>query len=259
MKLISLNTWGGKIFEPLMDFIKLHSKDTDIFCFQEVFKTDSDVREDYERRMNLFDDLSKILSSHQGYYSPTLKNYAIFSRTKAYKTDFDVYFGLAIFVKKGLAVEKNGDFFVYGKRYAFDPSDLNSLPKNAQYLSFTKSGKKFTICNLHGIWLKEGKEDSPSRLGQSKEINKFLDEQTGEKILCGDFNLDINTQSIKILEKNLRNLIKQYNIQTTRTDHFPGNEKFADYTFVSKGVNVLNFEVPNIEVSDHLPMILEFK
>ncbi len=37
MKLITLNTNGGRVFEPLMNFIKTHSSDTDIFCFQEVF------------------------------------------------------------------------------------------------------------------------------------------------------------------------------------------------------------------------------
>jgi len=33
MKLISLNTWEGQIYEPLKNFIKYHAKDVDIFCF----------------------------------------------------------------------------------------------------------------------------------------------------------------------------------------------------------------------------------
>ena len=37
MKLITLNVWGGKVFEPLMDFFKKRAGDTDIFCLQEVF------------------------------------------------------------------------------------------------------------------------------------------------------------------------------------------------------------------------------
>lgn len=258
MKLISLNTWGGKIYKPLVNFLQQHSNDTDIFCFQEVFKTSSDVKVRYERRMNLFKDVSKILINHQGYYCPTIKDYAIFSRTKVYRTNFSLYFGLAIFVKREIKVDDSGDFFIYGKRYIFNPNDLNTLPKNAQYLTFTNSGKKFTICNLHGIWRKDGKDDSPSRLEQSRKLNKFLNKQVGEKILCGDLNLDINTKSIEILEENLANLIKKHNIKTTRNENFPGNEKFADYMFVSKGINVLTFQVPNIEISDHLPMILEF-
>lgn len=37
MKLVSLNTWCGRAFEPLLDFIEEQSTDTDIFCFQEMF------------------------------------------------------------------------------------------------------------------------------------------------------------------------------------------------------------------------------
>src|SRR3989344_437816 len=116
MKLISLNTWGGKIYKPLIKFIQENSKDTDIFCFQEVFKTTSDVNVRYERRMNLFKDISQILDNHKGYFSPCLKNYAIFSRTENHKVDFNLYFGLAIFIKKDIPINSTGEFFVYGKK-----------------------------------------------------------------------------------------------------------------------------------------------
>ena len=33
---------------------------------------------------------------------------------------------------------------------------------------------------------------------------------------------------------------------------------FADYAFVSPGVNVTSFAVPVLPVSDHLPFVLEF-
>ncbi len=241
-----------------MNFISANSQDTDIFCFQEVFSTTSNIKINYERRMNLYEEFSKILTKHQGYFYTSLEDYVIFSRTDVYKTDFNLKFGLSIFVKNDINVDSSGEFFIYGKRNIFDANNLNTLPKNAQYISFTSMGKKFTICNLHGIWLKEGKNDSPSRIQQSKIINQFLDKQMGTKILCGDFNLDMNTKSVEILEKGLRNLIQEYHIQTTRNKLFPGEEKFADYTFVSKDITVKSFKVPDIEVSDHLPMILEF-
>ena len=85
-----------------------------------------------------------------------------------------------------------------------------------------------------------------------------MDKQDGKKILVGDFNLNINTKSLTILEKKMINLIKKYNIQTTRNKHFPGSEKFADYTFVSPDIKIRSFQVPHTEVSDHLPMILQF-
>lgn len=258
MKLISLNTWGGKFYKPLINFIKQQSENTDIFCFQEVFKTTSNIKTLEGRRMNLYSEISKALINHQGYFAPFVNNYIIFNRSKIIHTNFNLSHGLSIFVKKKLTVDSTGDFFVYGNRNSFNPQDLNTIPRNTQYITFKKAGKKFTICNLHGIWLREGKKDSPSRLEQSKKIKQFLNKQKGEKILCGDFNLGLHTKSIEILEENLRNLIKEYKIPTTRNKHFPGNEQFADYIFISSGIKVKNFEVPDIEVSDHLPMILEF-
>lgn len=259
MKLISLNTWGGKIYQPLMAFIKKNAGDTDIFCFQEIFSTESKTNSIKGYQANLYAEISKILINHQGYFAPSLRNYLIGNRLTIEKVNFGLDFGLAIFVKKQLSVNLSGDFFVYGKRFVVNPQDQNSLPRNFQYVMFKKTGKKFTVCNLHGIWLKEGKEDTTSRLEQSKQINNFLNKQKGKKILCGDFNLDINTESIKILEKDLRNLIKDHSIQTTRNSHFPGSEKFADYIFISKEIKVKSFEVPQIEISDHLPMVLEFE
>ena len=37
MKLLTLNVWGGKIYEPLIKFIKQAAVDTDIFVFKSYF------------------------------------------------------------------------------------------------------------------------------------------------------------------------------------------------------------------------------
>lgn len=167
--------------------------------------------------------------------------------------------GLAIFIHKKLQVTSQGDFFVFRTKDSFNPRDLNTLPRNMQYITFTSQKKKFIVCNLHGVWKRGEKVDTPSRINQSEQIKNFLDQYKEAKILCGDFNLDINTKSLKILEEKMINLIKEYQILTTRSKLYNRGDKFADYTFVSPNVNVLDFQVPNIEVSDHLPMILEFE
>lgn len=69
MKLISLNTWGGKVYKPLMTFIKNRSQDMDIFCFQEVFNTASGLTEQTEFKLNLYYEIVKILNSHQGEFT----------------------------------------------------------------------------------------------------------------------------------------------------------------------------------------------
>lgn len=61
----------------------------------------------------------------------------------------------------------------------------------------------------------------------------------------------------------MRNLIKEFNIKQTRSNLSPyaktkNFQKFADYTFITNDVVVKDFQVPYIEISDHLPLILEF-
>lgn len=258
MKLISLNTWGGKIFELLADFIRQHSKDTDIFCFQEVFKTISSKKEVLGFRTNLHEEIGKILQNHNGYFASSIDNYLTGSFQNNF-TDYNLSSGLAIFIKKELKIINHGDFFLFGNKKSYNLNDFNSMPRNAQFVIIkTEEGKKLTICNIHGIWLRASKKDSPSRINQSEKLKNFLAKEDGKKILCGDFNLDINTESIKMLESNMINLVRKYHIQTTRSNYFPGEEKFADYTFVSKDIKVKSFEVPKVEISDHLPMILQF-
>src|SRR3990167_9801662 len=36
MKIITLNLWGGKVHDPLIEFLKQTAVDTDVFCFQEL-------------------------------------------------------------------------------------------------------------------------------------------------------------------------------------------------------------------------------
>lgn len=255
MKLVSLNTWGGKIYKPLTKFIKQHAADTDIFCFQEVFKTSTKHYKRAGFRINLYKDLRLLLPDFQGYFVTTQEKYIFYYGF----VDFDLCYGLAIFVKKNTKVLSSGDFFIFGKINSLNPNDIpHTLPKNLQYLNFLYKGRQFTVGNYHGIWLPNSKADSETRIQQSLKINDFIKHQSGEKIICGDFNLAQNTKSVEILEESLDNLIRKFNIQTTRNKYFPGEEKFADYTFVSKKIKVKSFEVPQIEVSDHLPMILEF-
>jgi endonuclease/exonuclease/phosphatase family metal-dependent hydrolase len=56
----------------------------------------------------------------------------------------------------------------------------------------------------------------------------------------------------------LRNLVAEFGVASTRTSLYTRPEKFADYVFVSAGVEVRGFRVLPDEVSDHAPLMLEF-
>lgn len=247
------------MYQPLIEFIGKQLKDTDIFCFQEVFKTTSGMTEKAGFRLNLYEEFCKLLPEHRGYFASSVENYVAGAFQPNF-INFNLSWGLATFIHKKFKVTSGGDFFVFRTKDSFNPEDLNTLPRNMQYLTFNSKNKKFIVCNLHGIWQKGEKIDTPSRISQSEQINNFLDKYTEEaKILAGDFNLNIDTQSLKILEKNLINLIKKYKIPTTRSKLYSWEDKFADYILASDNTKVTNLEVPDEAVSDHLPMILEFE
>ncbi len=179
-------------------------------------------------------------------------------------TSFDLTVGKAIFIRKDITIISRSELLISGdKSETILEKDFSNLPITLQCVELNMSGKLLTVYNFHGTSFPGSKLDTKKRLKQSAIILDFLKLKKGPIILIGDFNLLPQTQSIKILEENYRNLIKEFNIERTRSDlssYAKGDDfqKFADYTFVSKDIEIKNFEVPIIEISDHLPMLLEF-
>ena len=123
-------------------------------------------------------------------------------------------------------------------------------------------GKRLNICNFHGRWKPGDKRDTLEREEQSKRIIQYFSSVSGPKIIGGDFNLDIETESVRMLEAaGYRNLIREYRVRTTRNriawEMYPETPQLhSDFIFVSPDVSVASLEVPEIVISDHLPMIL---
>lgn len=259
MKLLSLNLWGGRDFGPLMKYLESLIGDIDIFCFQEVFDTKDHINLSHHIRADLWQDLYNLFLDFHKFYYPAFEGI-----DDAGKAKYNLTSGLGMFIRRNISIEDEGDYFVYRKRFAHLEGDTKGAPVNLQYASFKIEDKQFLICNFHGIWFPGDKLDTDDRLRQSEKILEFLGNHEGAKIVCGDFNLMPSTKSVAILETSLRDLIKDFNIKQTRSKLSPyygksDEQHFADYTFVSKDIKVVHFEVPNVSVSDHLPMILEFE
>ncbi len=266
MKLISLNTYGGRFFEPIIEFIKQNSVDTDIFCFQELLHTEKNITKIGEFRANFFLEISRALPGFKGNFVPVQPGVYPDGDT----TD-DISFGLGIFIKNKFNIQNSGDFFIAGDKHSYIAGQLTTLPFKMQYIQLLIDNQTLTICDVHGTAFPIDKLDSDQRIEQSKKILDFVNNLPGEKIITGDFNLFPNTKSIGMFEENgFKNLVKDYNIQTTRgslikklhPEYFTNGripQEFADYTFVSPGIQVKNYTVPDLPISDHLPLIMEFE
>jgi len=220
MRIIFLNTWGGKCKEGLSSFLKEQATRTDAFCFQEFW-----------------DDM------------PALSREVL---TDFVEIDFQKQpMHEAIYVRKNMSISA-----------AVPILKKDALKGSGGYVCVRHGDNDLYICNVHGWPYPGDKRDDEHRLKQSAEVVASLKEKSGLKIIGGDFNLLPETESVRMFAENdYRNLIEEFNIQTTRNrlawDKYPSKQFFADYVFTSPDVKVRDFSVPALEISDHLPLIVE--
>jgi hypothetical protein len=112
MYLITLNTWGGRAGKPeLLDFFRRNAK-TDIFCLQEIWADsygEFNIGIDESNIMTQgMQDISTVLSGHLPYFFPHHRE----------------HYGLLTLVSRNLAVEAQGDVFVYKTRGYIPEGDV---------------------------------------------------------------------------------------------------------------------------------------
>lgn len=251
MKLITLNTWGGKRFAELEEFISKQEDQTDIFCFQEVFSTTSKNEEFEDYRVNLYSEFQDSLPDFTGEIATRGTGYLYFT-----PVDFNLSYGLATFLRSKLDLAEFSDAIVCNM-VAYDGREKAI---NVQVIRL----EGVTILNLHGAWIKDShKKDTPERIEQSETLKEITEKERAdgkEVILCGDLNLRPDTESIEIIESaGLRNLVAEFEVTDTRTKFYDKDVRFADYIFVSDGVEVNDFKVLPDVVSDHAPLYLDFE
>lgn len=243
MKIVSLNIWLGKLKDELLHYISREAASTDIFCFQEMTSALGLGHEN-----DLFASVARALPQFQGFFEA------------AQDMGDGIEMGLAMFIKRTDPIDREGDYFVYRTRNAMENNDARTIGRNVQYIQFPKNGGEFAVINFHGLWSGTDRLDNEERLSQSQKLKQFLNAIPGTKIICGDFNLTVDTKSLSIIDEGMRNLIRENNIVSTRPEqYFPYPDKYADYILVDPGVHVKNFQVLQDIVSDHLPLVLEFE
>lgn len=229
MKIIFFNINGGRTdSEGIKNFIKENEEDTDIFCFQES-------TEDVQKIVN------KILIDYQ----PTFINE---------DAENPNLYHISTYIKKDHNLIRS--------------ENTTSADPNLGPTLFTKIQCEKAFINLinhHGVPDPGDKTDTEVRETQVKNIINYLRNINGLKVIGGDFNLLPNTKCIQMFkEAGYRNLIKEFNIKTTRNEiawnKYPTTKQYySDYIFISPEVKVKSFEVPYCEFSDHLPLILEIE
>lgn len=217
-----------------------------IFVLQEILhNAPTGSQHKNNENLKLFSDIQAVLPNHQGLFAPIMEG----------------TWGLAMFIHKKYRIEETRDIWIHGSETSHVKGQPATIPRILQYTIISdQSSKKYTIGNVHGLWVKDNKIDTPERIEQSQKIFSSLKNVGTDIILGGDFNLRPETQSIGMLEKELelRNMIKEYKVTSTRTPLYTKNsETYADFIFTSESLSVKDFQVLPDVVSDHAALYIE--
>lgn len=250
IKAISLNIWQGELLTEAIDFLK--GQDADIVMLQEVYDgSDPSWAEKYH-------SLS-ILKNELGY------EYFDFGLAYEESTDFGrIPHGNAVFskfpiVSSGvtLMVASISPSFQYWDR----PDHWPLLPAPLQHVKLETKAGEINVFNMHGVWDLDGDSYSDRRQKMEKSIIEAF-KGLPNVILAGDSNAKASNKAMTNLENHLTSVFGQQLKSTfnMRRKDNPGYATAAvDHMFVSSNIQVLSKECPDIDVSDHLPLVVTLK
>lgn len=260
IKIGSYNLWNARAGKEIFSYLRETS--CDIWCLQEVNSSIISKIASDKSQSDMHEEIRKILPHHLNIHSPV----SLYCTHSHHEEWYSMY-GLSIFSDIRLPVVETRTVYLNGhfhERYFSKGSGADHV-RLIQIITYRWPGrnKPLNCLNYHGVWYPapEGvssKRDTKDRIDISKKIHALMRDLDGDVVLVGDFNLEPDTESIKLIGSGMKDLIKEYRIKTTRSQLYDKPEyPWADYAFVSNGLKVRSFEVPKVNHSDHLPLILE--
>ena len=238
---MSLNMWQGRLERVLLKH--LEKSGVDFACMQEAVEYDGQ-------------SLGLISSFHKIGNSLGLDE-QFFSKLISIKFgDKELAFGNVIYSRvpftQASTIFTRGE---YKNDFNFDVDDYNI--RAFQHAQVEINGKKLNLLNHHGHHIDSHKLGDNETMRQVKQIIEYIKSLEGYVILCGDFNLSPESDSIKLIDKYLANLSTLYSLKTTRSKLTYKNE-VCDYIFVSRDIKINSFVMDETIISDHNALILDF-
>ncbi len=256
MKIVSLNIWnGGRLFEAAQDF--LLEQQADLYFIQEAYDGHGDI----ETRLKTVELLTRAFPRYASDFAPTYLD----SRAK----EGLIEEGQLLLSRWPLIHQKNHFLGVPYGTYDQEhltatggPAEFSRFPTTIQGAQIEYEGKPVTVLNVHGPVNHNGTEDDPRRLLMRDII---LRETTTNTIVAGDFNVQPATQTIQGLNLKLKPVFDNhpqtsFNLQRKDLVKYPGYATaVVDMCFVTPDFQVKTATRPEVDISDHLPMVIELE
>lgn len=250
-KIITLNIeHGGKLLDEAVQFI--NEQDPDVLFLQEAQETDQVTTKLHYKTIT---EMARRTHLQYHVFSPFCE--FVFGEVR-------IFHGNAVFSKFPLTFRETvyfigsyetADFFGAQER-----NDYSQLPHAMQITTLQLPTTTVQLINVHGVWGKDGL-DSDIRFEMVQKILGKLDPAL-PNIVAGDFNFQARAQAAKQLEQSLHSVFGE-----TLTSTFNMNRKTnpgyataaVDMIYVSKNVPVLSSSCPQVQISDHLPLVCELE
>jgi endonuclease/exonuclease/phosphatase family metal-dependent hydrolase len=249
MKILTLNLWnGGRLFDAALSF--LQTEHADVMFLQEVYDG-HDLG--FEERFRTVDILKTTFPDHYAFFAPAYRDVR--------EKEGEIEDGQLILSRWPITQTESLFLDVpYGKYDQDGSTDFSQFPALVQKAVMDCKGKKITLLNVHGPVNYNGDEDDERRLHLRDIILNNITEYT---IATGDFNMWPTTQTIQTIEQKLNNVFAgefttTFNLSRKDLVRFPGYaSSVVDMMFVSPGFSVVSKAAPQVDVSDHLPLVVE--
>lgn len=242
MKILQLNVWGGCLGKQIIEVLK--REDPDIVCFQEALVFPKEKQGDL-----FFSTLDKF--RHEGAFT-----HSFFSPVFGFSYMNEIaQFGNAVLSKSPF--QKTETMFTRKEYVEHQDMFGDFNVRNLQHVEIEVDGGTINVLNHHGHHLSGHKNGDEETLRQCTLIADYIQKLQGPTVLCGDFNLSPESESIGQINSILVNHPKERGVITTRTP-LTHKTEVCDYIFTSPDTEVSNFQVLDDIVSDHKALIVEF-
>lgn len=245
VKFICLNLWwGGNLFPQILDFLR--KEDADIVALQEVHDGKDPGLKERLRSMD-------VLKHELGY------PYQEFSLSHMLTLPEGVLpSGNAILSKFPITDRSATVLFDSTQgQYRDVPEQWPIFPRILQGAALDTPAGRISVFNMHGVWDLDGRNPSRQRKTMVERILQAIKGRPNV-VLAGDTNAATGNPLLKDIDAALASVFGD-DLKTTfnmRRKDKPGYATAAvDHMWVSPNIRIIAKDCPDIDVSDHLPLI----
>ncbi len=219
--------------------------DADILCLQELTTNSS---------FNPKLDIPSKISKHLGlsYYFAKAQEWNIIEKR---------ILGEGIFSKFPL----ENTLHTYLNPPSHEPTDFGTEGRVFVEAGVDINGKKLTVATTH-LSYSHKFENTPQRKKEFSVLLDILRKKKDKFIFSGDLNAAPNSEGIQSINRILKSCGPDYKEKTFTHKYFE-MEGFIvndldyriDYVFATPDIKILKSEIPHVQPSDHLPILVEFE